>query len=100
MPYIPAEKRKRYDPLINNLVEALLAEDEQAMLGDLNYFIYATMLRYLSKRTFRYHRIAALLGTLECCKQEFYRRVAGPYEDKAIERSGDIAVDEKGKGND
>lgn len=29
------------------------------------------------------------LGALECCKLEFYRRVAAPYEDSKIKSNGD-----------
>lgn len=30
------------------------------------------------------------LGALECCKLEFYRRVAAPYEDSKIISNGDV----------
>lgn len=30
------------------------------------------------------------MGVLECVKQEYYRRVAIPYEDQAKERNGDV----------
>jgi hypothetical protein len=33
----------------------------------------------------RYHHINTAIGALECAKLELYRRVAAPYEDKAIE---------------
>ena len=29
---------------------------------------------------------------LECVKQEFYRRLASPYEDECISKNGDIDV--------
>jgi len=95
MPYIQNEKRKDYDQLVAQLVRKLCDEEEDNVLGILNYFIYATLLRYLHKKGYRYHRIASLLGTLECCKQEFYRRVGGWYEDMAIERNGDIPIRER-----
>ena len=31
-----------------------------------------------------------VIGALECAKLELYRRIIGPYEDKAIEKNGDI----------
>ena len=37
-----------------------------------------------------YGMIAHLTGVLENVKQEFYRRIAGPYEDEAITRNGDL----------
>lgn len=33
---------------------------------------------------------ADALGALECCKLEFYRRVAVPYEDGKIKTNGDV----------
>ena len=37
-----------------------------------------------------YDRLAIAVATLECAKQEFYRRVAVPYEDKKREENGDV----------
>jgi hypothetical protein len=37
-----------------------------------------------------YKSINDVIGVLECVKQEFYRRIAVPYEDKKIEQNGDI----------
>jgi hypothetical protein len=37
-----------------------------------------------------YVKIAMITGVLENIKQEFYRRVASPYEDKKILENGDI----------
>jgi hypothetical protein len=37
-----------------------------------------------------YSKIAMATGVLENIKQEFYRRVASPYEDKKINENGDI----------
>jgi hypothetical protein len=37
-----------------------------------------------------YPKIAMITGVLENIKQEFYRRVASPYEDKKILENGDI----------
>lgn len=31
-----------------------------------------------------------IVGALRCCELEIYRRLAGPYEDKAIEKNGDV----------
>ena len=31
-----------------------------------------------------------MIGALECCKQEYYRAVVGPYEDIKIEENGDV----------
>ena len=37
-----------------------------------------------------YSKLAVITGVLENIKQEFYRRVGEPYEDKKIRENGDI----------
>jgi hypothetical protein len=37
-----------------------------------------------------YNKIAMITGVLENIKQEFYRRIAAPYEDTKIIQNGDI----------
>jgi hypothetical protein len=62
--------------------------------------LYHTADRYISRaqsymmtveyreRHFNAQREA--IGALECCKLEFYRRVAVPYEDRKIKSNGDV----------
>jgi hypothetical protein len=38
----------------------------------------------------RYHTIARVTGVLKNVADEFYRRIAAPYEDSAIEKNGDV----------
>ena len=38
----------------------------------------------------RYFYLNRAMGVLECIKQEFYRRVAAPYEDIKIVENGDV----------
>lgn len=91
MPYISKETRKDYDPLIRQIVYKLSSYDnEDAALGDLNYIIFAIVKRYLTLVGIKYKRLAKFIGTIECCKQEIYRRLAGPYEDTKIEENGDV----------
>jgi len=42
------------------------------------------------KQRHRYFTIARVTGVLQNVSQEFYRRMAGPYEDDAIQKNGDI----------
>ena len=37
-----------------------------------------------------YHAYNEIIGVLECVKQEFYRRMVAPYEDKKCEENGDV----------
>ena len=58
--------------------------------GDFNY-VLSRLVGAWWRHDPRYHTIARITGVLENVKQEFYRRVAGGYEDHGIENSGDIA---------
>lgn len=63
--------------------------------GELNFLITTMCLRYLKRPTnkggrYTYRDINEVMGALECAKQEFYRRVAVPYEDQKIKENGDV----------
>ncbi len=72
MPYIEAQLRP--------LAEKTGAETP----GELNYLFTREIVRYLQLNGVSYRVINDVLGALEGAKQEFYRRVAAPYEDKKI----------------
>jgi hypothetical protein len=57
--------------------------------GVLNYRITKTIIEWLDKEP-RYSDYNAAIGALECAKLEMVRRSLSPYEDKAIERNGDV----------
>lgn len=87
MPYIKAAQRHDLDPHIEKLAEAIRScGDDQA--GAANYAI--TRLIHLLIGDIRYQKIALWTGVLENVKQEFYRRVASPYEDQKIQENGDV----------
>ncbi len=79
MPYITQERRKAID----------LAYHDPVTIGEVNYFIIKTCLAYWEFHQ-SYQGINDIIGVLECAKQEFYRRVAAPYEDKKIKENGDV----------
>jgi hypothetical protein len=96
MPYIDPKARKAYDfnmeecsPL-EIVAEQLACCSDADLPGDLNYIITYLINQVMSRKGEKYHRYNAIIGALECCKQELYRRHIGPYEDKAIERNGDV----------
>jgi len=100
MPYIPQKDRPRLDPLIDKLAEELkkIGDEYNKKEGGKNPTAYAGLLNYAVSRlaakfalsTLRYWTIALLTGVLENIKQEFYRRVASPYEDKQVLKNGDV----------
>jgi hypothetical protein len=75
------EKESRISYLIHYSIECA---------GDLNY-VFTRMLReWIAKKGQSYQAYNDFIGAIECCKLEAYRRQIAPYEDKAIERNGDV----------
>jgi hypothetical protein len=101
MPYIDSNFRNRLeihieklvDSLVNAISEKDLADfDSKDLLdcsGNLNYTITRICSSLLSNKP-SYAKVAIITGVLENVKQEFYRRVASPYEDKKIDENGDV----------
>ena len=60
--------------------------------GTLNYII-TRLCDYWTKDIdgkANYERYNAVIGVLECAKQELYRRQIAPYEDEKCEENGDV----------
>jgi hypothetical protein len=76
MPYILASDRE-------------YAKLRPAIAGELNYAITMLCLDYW-KTAESYQSINDIIGALECAKQEFYRRVAVPYEEGKKAANGDV----------
>ncbi len=87
MPYIKPERRKVYDPMIVDLVVTLRCADVDKMDGELNYVITKVLKSVYGPSYFDLNRA---VGVLECIKQEFYRRVVAPYEDRKRKEWGDV----------
>lgn len=75
MPYVKQETRKTIDEVLRPVHERLYNE------GDLNYAVTQLCLKYL-RGTRTYVGYNAVIGVLECAKQEFYRRAVAKYEDE------------------
>jgi|688.fasta_scaffold32642_9 hypothetical protein len=108
MPYISEYNRKKLDQCIDDMVacirnninatdnnpypnpHSLNIEPEQLLnlAGDMNYCVSRMFSAVMGKPS--YQKIAIITGVLENIKQEFYRRVAAPYEDSKIVSNGDI----------
>lgn len=82
MPYVPEEDRLTGELSPNNK-------------GELNLALTQVMLRYLDRKGLSYSHVNDCLGALDAAGREFYRRLAAPYEDKAIERNGDLDLYKK-----
>lgn len=87
MPYVKVEVRDYVDPKMDAVVEVA----PHIEVGVLNYLITKVVLAWLGKQP-NYERINAAIGVLESAKQEFYRRIAIPYEDMKRDENGDVYV--------
>lgn len=83
MPYIQKVER---DELAAWLAKS--AELPELSAGEMNYLITKLILEWIGE--VRYYKLAEAMGLLECVKQELYRRVAAPYEDKKCSENGDV----------
>lgn len=63
---------------------------EMANSGELNYMLTLLVKDYLNAKGTSYSTINDIMGALEGCKLEFYRRVAKPYEDNKLSLNGDV----------
>ncbi|MHC4106659.1 MAG: DUF6899 family protein [Planctomycetota bacterium] len=93
MPYIAKQDRADYDALIGQLAEALAAAAPDRRKGHANYVITQVLRKAWGVDAAAgesYANYADVMGTLECAKQELYRRWVAAYEDKAIARHGDL----------
>jgi len=85
MPYITQEDRiSTEDSLFD---QGLQSVPNNA--GELNFLISTLIDNYLTKNGVRYRHINEMIGALECCKLELYRRIASPYEDVVMAKNGD-----------
>jgi len=97
MPYINQKERAQLDPAIHLLLKAIANSQwvgdlptVEELAGRLNYTITKLLLFTVFPGDTRYSNIALVTGVLENVKQEMYRRLAAPYEDKKAEENGDV----------
>jgi hypothetical protein len=102
MPYIKQEHRQALDPLIVDLgarISEIAASmpEETAYAGLLNYACTSLAMQVVHNRfgRLRYGVIATVTGVFKNVADEFYRRVAAPYEDAQIVANGDVALYEE-----
>jgi hypothetical protein len=82
MPYIT--KQQRWD--VNVDYAHRMPNDS----GELNYILTTVCLDYLAHKGERYVTMNDVVGALESCKLEMYRRLVSPYEDSKVKENGDV----------
>ena len=97
MPYIEPKARMQFDPLIDQLAERIVTEakgagSDAAFAGLLNYTCTRLALQIIRIQfgQARYWLIALITGTFQNISEEFYRRIGVPYEEKQMEKNGDV----------
>jgi hypothetical protein len=85
MPYIPQDRRD----VIHTEIEILGIDWTPTNAGDLNYIMTRFVDNFIFENGCRYGHLNEMIGALECCKLELYRRLAAPYEDQVLEANGD-----------
>lgn len=92
MPYIKEEYRHKLDPCIDAMADCLMrassSDDMSETLGNINYCFSRVVAKIMGQPN--YNKVAMITGVLENIKQEFYRRIASPYEDMKINQNGDV----------
>lgn len=91
MPYTEQYHRDQITPLLNEVISKIKTLESFGWDGELNYaisYLVATTMR--PEQGWRYHWLHRAYGVFGAAGAEFYRRLLGPYEDKAIEKNGDI----------
>lgn len=85
MPYISPKDREKFPDLVSfeNVMTA----------GELNYVLTKICQLYFETNGSRYQQINDIIGALEGCKLEFYRRLVSKYENQKIEQNGDVYTD-------
>ena len=95
MPYIKQKDRVALRPLVEALMDELSKQKSMdKAVGTVNYTFSRILGRVLNIHGLRYCNLNALIGVLECCKMELYRRIAVPYEEKKIADNGDVFLTE------
>ena len=83
MPYVNQQERN----VLKKRIDGLMVVNP----GTLNFAITRLCHNYIQDRKLCYNVLNEVIGVLECAKQELYRQVASPYEDKKKTENGNIS---------
>lgn len=80
MPYIKPDRR----------IDICINEGKLEVAGELNYCLTYKCKQYLKQHGESYNTYNEIIGALECCKLELYRRKIALYEDTKIKENDDV----------
>lgn len=81
MPYINQARREALNPD---------GWDTPSNAGELNFVVTKLCHLYWAENGSNYQAFNDIIGALEGCKLELYRRKVAPYEDEKIKENGDV----------
>ena len=91
MPYIKQYDRAKFKNFLDSFDALIITQCKGTLSpGEMNFLFTSMILTYLKYSGINYIQINQMMGILENVKQEFYRRVAVPYEENKIKESGDV----------
>lgn len=91
MPYTKKEARAKTKDLIGQIVEVIRQYPDVEVDGEVNFAISTLVATAFRPTTgWRYHWLHRAHGVFATAGAEFYRRLVAPYEDRCIEKNGDI----------
>lgn len=82
MPYLEETRKEALD-------NKLISPDKG---GDINYLVTQLCQEFLELKGESYATYNEIIGALECCKFEFYRKKIAPYEDKKEIQNGTVWI--------
>lgn len=85
MPYISKNQRAYFEAVLASLDRTVITGS-----GELNYLLTEIIQAYMRSNSKSYAVMNDVVGALDCCKEEFRRRIVNPYEDYKIETNGDV----------
>ena len=85
MPYINPDTRQLFEA-----VGRAGHNPNTKTAGELNYELTLKCLKHIRVNGDSYQTYNDIVGALEACKLEFYRRMVSPYEDQKIQQNGDV----------
>lgn len=92
MPYILQEFRDELDPAIEwlalEVANTYNKSSTQTRDGLLNYAFTKILSKVYDSPN--YHEFNEIVGLLECCKMEYYRKRVSPYEDEKEKLNGTV----------
>jgi hypothetical protein len=86
MPYVDKDQRALIWDEDNETVDTTFIHK----IGDLNYAMTEMCKVWAERKGHSYTTYNEIVGVLECCKLEFYRRMVSEYEDEKIIQNGDV----------